>query len=722
MKNLVYLIIVTGSLFIGSSCKDFLEDTGSPSVVDEEFIFSDPANIRGMLLGAFDTWRDSRIHSNGLFYELSVCSSDAERHPEKYADQTRHIPENLYYEGTQGFDTDFSSVAFSNAFSIIATCNNIINGIETKRTEEYEEFIKNGEPTAMSQIYGETVTLRATLYFELLRYFGDIPHSLEAGVATETLTSRDEIYEYHINKLIEVEPVMYRVGESDFEAIYMTRTYVQGLIGRMSLYAGGYSTRRTDLGNDFYKNLNGEVLSFSQIGSDNSGGRYTRRSDYLTFYVIAKTYLAACVADPGTAELVTTDPRSGSNGEEFGNPFQYVFQQMLDQEISSESIYEITETWSSYSERPYAFGRPSNGGGSNNYPCKSYGQSRMHPVFYYGDFDQNDLRRDATVAVTCSSGKGVEMLLSLIPGNKAFGGLGNNKWDDNRMATPYTKAQRSSGVNNPYMRMSDVILMLAEVYAELDEEGNAKIELAKVHNRAFANESLANLDGFISKNGGIKAAILEERKLEFAGEGIRKWDLIRNGILLETIKSFKLELAAWVSGLEQNGYYEFENGNIMPNYVWTKEVNADSIIGHRLTTECPDRNNPDPILYPGWRGQHNDWKQVAVDNGDSRTKVEEEFTNLAIQGLFRYIDPTSAEAIALEADGYTRQRWGADIVGTKIADEGDLETTSYSEEYSDFVFRGFIEDAAPIYMVPLTSNILLTSDGQITNGYGFDQQ
>jgi hypothetical protein len=60
--------------------------------------------------------------------------------------------------------------------------------------------------------------------------------------------------------------------------------------------------------------------------------------------------------------------------------------------------------------------------------------------------------------------------------------------------------------------------MLAEVKAELGDEVTAKQYLSEVHNRAFATPELANLDGFISKWGGIKEAIQQERKLEFGGE------------------------------------------------------------------------------------------------------------------------------------------------------------------------------------------------------------
>ncbi|MFA6813806.1 MAG: RagB/SusD family nutrient uptake outer membrane protein [Bacteroidaceae bacterium] len=587
----------------------------------------------------------------------------------------------------------------------------MINSFEA--SSSFSTYMTTDTPNEMSELYGEAVALRATVYLELTRFWGDVPLQLKPGVSATGLTSRDYIWEYNLKKLKEVEPVMYRVGEnSDATALVMTRTYVQGLIGRYCLYAGGYATRRTDLGNDFYQDLDGNTLSFETLGSESNGAKYCRRTDYKTFYETAETYLKSCVDDPGTVKLVTTDSRSGSNGQEFGNPYQYVFQQMNDLEVSDEDIYEIAESQGQQSERPYAFGRPSNGGSSNAYPCKSYGQSRFQPVYYYGDFDPNDMRRDVTCTVTGSTGGGYETMIPFTPGSKAAGGgIANNKWDENRMADPYVLKSRKSGINDPYMRFSDVILMLAEVYNQLGDDASAKVELAKVHNRAFATEALADVDGFISKCGSMKDAILEERKLEFGGEGIRRYDMIRTGTMPEAIKTLKASLSAMISGLEANGYYTFDNGNTISDYVWTKSVDAKSEYGYRLTTQASDVT--DPVLYPSWRGQNDDWESIAQSQVTTVSKQlvypTNPKTNLAIEGLFEYIDPNGSKAKALEDVGYTRVDWGATIV-------------EYAAEYSTDVFCGYTDGTAPIYLVPMDANTISTSNGAITNGYGFAQE
>lgn len=698
--NYIYRFILGTSLALSTfACTDL--GVESPSVVNPDFVFSEPTTARAALLSAYDTWRDSYIHSNGLFYLYNVVGSDAERYPVSYTAATQFLATNFYGDGTAAFPANQSDCkqAWDNGYKIIAMCNTLCASFEA--TEDFQEYMSTGQPSEISQIYGEAVALRATVYFELLRYYGDIPHSLISGQTASGLTPRDQIYDYHIERLIEVEPYMYRCGENtDVPNTSMTRTYVQGLIARMCLYAGGYQTRRLDLGNDFYKDAEGNPYSFEIMNESNTTQSfYGRRSDYKDFYQIAQKYLQACIQNPGSASLCTVDPRSSDNGRIYDNPYQYVFQQMNDLEIPTEDVYEIPENRGLYSERPYAFGRPSDGGGNNYYPCKDAGQSRFHPYYYYGDFSKDDKRRDVTCTVTGSSGYGEEVLIPWIMGNKCGGGgISLNKWDENRQESPWTAAQRQSGINNPYMRFSDIMLMLAEVDCELANEAEALDMLTQVRTRAFGSVEKADVNGFIAECGGLLDAILQERNLEFGGEGMRRYDLIRTGKIYEANTRFHERATALINGLKNQGYYEFPNGNVISNYVWTKSVDAKSIYGYRLTATGVEG---DPVLYPGWRGQHDDWTSFGLDYGTNTP-----LTNLAIEGLFEYIDPNGERAKTLEKDGYTKVNWGKDIIDNE-------------KEYNDYIFCGLKDGEPPIYLLPINPIQISNSNGTITNGYGF---
>ena len=120
---------------------------------------------------------------------------------------------------------------------------------------------------------------------------------------------------------------------------YFSRTYVEGLIGRIALEAGGYQIRRNDITRT---DGEGNALTFEKMGKDNNNASYGRRTDYIKYYQLAQQYFKAVIDNPGTAIFHTTDPRKADNGRVYNNPYQYFFQQMHmdDDGFADESIYE----------------------------------------------------------------------------------------------------------------------------------------------------------------------------------------------------------------------------------------------------------------------------------------------------------------------------------------------------------------------------------------------
>jgi len=375
-------------------------------------------------------------------------------------------------------------------------------------------------------------------------------------------------------------------------------------------------------------------------------------------------------------------------------------------------LYESGYTRGYNSDFPYSFGRPSGGGGSNAYPAKNYGQGRIYASFYYGAYDPEDMRRDVTACVTANSGAASELLIDFTPGSREKGGLANNKLDESRFASPYTIAQRKSGCNWQQMRMADVILNLAYAYAMTGEEGPAKAELTKVRSRAFSAEHQQEkvIDYITGLSGqSLIDAILEERKLELATEGHTRWDMITSGTMPERIKKLRDTQIAMVEGLKTDGYYTFPNGVTISNYIYTKYVRMSDIdpLLNLLTTQTPDdittADPTYPVLVPGWRGTSDLWT-------DYIATLPSDEVNLAIRGMYEYIDPESPEGLALLADGYELSPWGANIVANE-------------SQYTSDIFRGYPDsyyDAGqpPRYVRAIPSETILKSNGKITQGYG----
>lgn len=724
MKNkFLYIALYAAGMLGATSCSDYLE-TKSPSTVDADFVFSSTATAKAALEGAKAAMHgaySSHIFGDGLYYAADIAGSDIMRHPEGYAKQPgRHPAEAFYRNGTEtgayaltSYMKEGTDGTYGYLFSVIGKCNAITTAFEQK--DNFEEMMSQSEPTELSQLYGEAVAIRATCYRELIKYFGDVQFQSTFGVVAGGLVSRDSIYDVCIEQLKKVEPHMYVLGTCPTYANnvknYYSRTYVDGLIGRMALEAGGYQTRRNDI-----KRVDGKgnPLTFETLGTDNQNATYGRRSDWKNLYATAKEYFKKAIDNAGTAVFHETDPRSeDKNGRVYNNPYQYFFQQLHDADATyaDESIYEepFTQGSTGNDPRPYSLGRPSNGGSKVAYPCKNYGQGRINPAFYYGDFDPKDLRRDVSCTVTGSTGKGIEALIPFTPGSKqSAGGISCNKFDENRQTTVWTQAQRRSGINAPYMRLSEMYLGYAEACAATGDNAEAKTYLTKVRNRAFRTGDEANVEGFINKEGSLLKAIIDERGFEFAGEGDRRFTLIRTGLLPEKIKEIKDLTRKMLDGLKTNGSYTFENGNTISAYIYTKSVdaagmkdaNGNTMYGYRLTTQCPEGKENDPVLYPSWRGQKDNWDELGLDYGTKTPK-----TNLAIKGLFAPVSDEEAEE--LTKDGYKKVDWGKTLVDN-------------DDEYYKYLFYDYDYVSAPIYLWPFTPNIIAT--GGFVNGYGFSNK
>lgn len=747
MKKTIYSVLfAAGILMAGSSCSDYLE-TNTTSKADASLVFSTNETARAALEGAYTSWTDAaqnKVFGDGLFYAADVAGSDIERHPENFSNQPgRHYPECFYQDGKYAGEYTLLSYqkendTYASLYAVITKASIVASSIEG--ASNFQEMLNAGVESTMGQLYGEAIALRATAYRELIKYFGDVPYISGKLTDHDGLVGRDSIYDVILAELQQAAPVMYRVGSIPGVTgkNYFSRTYVEGLIGRMALEAGGYQTRRGDI-----KRVDGQgnELSFENFpgSTENNGATYARRIDWQKYYQLAQKYFKAVIDNPGSAKFITTDSRA------VPNPYQVFFQQMHmeDETYADESIYEYAISQGGGNDaRPYSFGRPATGGSKDNYPCKNYGQGRINPAFYYGVFDPADMRRDVSCTVTGTKGAdGTEIILPFTPGSQGKGGgISFNKWDENRQDKVWTANQRKSGINGPYMRLSEIYLGYAEACAALGETAPARQYLDIIRNRAFGSATAAKTDNFISNEGSLLNAIIQERGFEFAGEGDRRWTLIRTGLLPAKIQYIKNLTKAMFDGLKANGYYTFDNGNTISEYIWTKYVDGKATNGKRLTEQCPAGSEDDPVLYPGWRGVNNDWSKYGL-------AIKEGYKpNLAIKGLFTNTLPqnvtvkytliaggTSQESVTvntyaeltnlltltdeqkntiksvevINSEGYSATNWAIDLVKAE-------------DEYLKYLFYDYSYVKAPIYLWPFTPNVL--ANGGFKNGYGFKNE
>ncbi|MCR4825229.1 MAG: RagB/SusD family nutrient uptake outer membrane protein [Bacteroidales bacterium] len=710
-------ILVFGAM--ATSCNEQL-DASSPAVVDANFVFGSLTTARSVMLGAYNQYQ-----SSGFFPNIDVNHNDVERANLGFvADQ---FGAGQLYGGKVSYTVENFNInaghikgKWDKYYKIIALCNQVIDNIEA--FEDIDE-IRSTAPNDWSDMLGQAYCLRASCYYDMARWFGDVIYIDKSYQITNELTNRDYIIEKEMAHVIAAEPLMYYRGQNNHFSDQMTKNYAEGLIARMCFMEAGYQTRRTDLGADFYTDGEGKPLSFDVWGTDDSrAAQYARRSDWKDFYVKSIPWLKKEVYETPGSILTVVDPRSDSENRTYGNPFQWYFEQINDLIMAKETIYE--QTYAEYtggSRVAYDLGRACSGGGTG-YPPKANAGACVYPLTFYDLFDPEDMRRDVSMTVTASNGKGQEIINNYNLSNRQTGGVQMNKYDVNRQENP-SAVNTQAGMNRVMMRKADLILMLAEAYARTGDEASAAIELRKVHNRAFADdiEDQKYNELLASVGGDMVEAILKERMLEFVDEGLRRWDLVRTGQFPQVAVEFRARLVREMEEIKANGYIQYDNGNQFPNYIWTKTVNGREVLGYRLTMQTPPGTDPDTekgaLLIPGWRGQHDDWGKVAEEDGYDLTRLKLDDSNLAIRGLFRYIDPDSAEAKALEAQGYKKTEWGIGMYtvnGKYDPDREFLWSASFMCGYTD---ADYAAKKAPIYMNPYEASVCATTG--LKNGYGF---
>jgi hypothetical protein len=135
-----------------------------------------------------------------------------------------------------------------------------------------------------------------------------------------------------------------------------------------------------------------------------------------------------------------------------------------------------------------------------------------------------------------------------------YGNFHTMRFQQLATSSSYFKNGPFMGVAKNYdiLRYDEVLLMQAEAYIELGQQDNARPLINQIRSRAAASTGgLKKLDGSFASNYNIqlypaagwtqayaRQALLWERRLEFATEGHRFFDLVRWGIAETTLNAY----------------------------------------------------------------------------------------------------------------------------------------------------------------------------------------
>lgn len=516
-----------------SSCSDFLDQT-SPSEQTDETVWNSVYYTGARVNRLYGALGEDRTYSQDLSIVWNM-NSDCELVDGLGNDAYNTSSErgNMNYNLSPGW-TKIGDV-WTKLYGIIEDANLNVAGIRKS------PLLTAGgsDQKAMERYLGESLALRAMVYFDLVKFFGDVPFKTEPTLsdlsnAYQPKTDRDDIMDAIMADLEEaLELLPWADDVTGYTTEHITKGYVHGLIAQIALTRAGYAIRES-------------AKSGYETAAYSDATYPTQRPDAAVrkaLYERALSHLSA---------IITSGKHSLNPS--FEDQWYRVNQLTLDQSYH-ENIFEIPLGLNVSSELGYTVGVRMNGVTTKYGYGNSTGKLKLTAPLLYS-YDDNDLRRD----ITCSNmeiKQDGSLTKENMLGNAPFG-IYAGKWDPRKMSDTWLSqnlvatAKHLTGINPIKMRYSNVLLYYAEVMNELaGADGNysgdagmtARQALALVHKRAFDAEHQAEADAYIAAIPGDKDsffnAIVDENAWEFAGEGFRKWDLIRWNLLAEKINEFK---------------------------------------------------------------------------------------------------------------------------------------------------------------------------------------
>jgi len=486
------------------SCKDYL-DVEPTAIVNSETVFSTVSGAYNAVIGAYAPMAGDVAYGSRISTYFPYDSEDFLNSPTgtDAGDGRRGIAR--YVANTNNVDVRNAWNALYRGIERANVCIKYIPGMS--------QYSGGGtDQAAVQRLYGEALTLRAQYYFELVRNWGDVPAPYEPTVTGQDFnlprTKRNAILDRMLADLETAEALVpWRSAATGDERI--TKGAVKALRARLALYrASFYFDPETD--------------------------RMQQASDRNDFYEIVRTECRELMANRSEHDLNTR----------FEEPFRAICEYRED--AKHEVIFQVamggTATPSATdSKLGYATG-PRVTAISAAYGSTTQGSIVATPTYFYA-FDSTDTRRDITLAPYSIDAGPKRLHTNSVA---VYDGKFRREWSSN--AALRSSAAQGLGFNWPLIRFSDVLLMFAEADNELSNgpSTEATNALSEVRRRGYGAATPPAVAGDYQ---GFREAVMKERLLEFGGEGIRKYDLIRWNRLGSTFQTIKSTLNVWTANL-----------------------------------------------------------------------------------------------------------------------------------------------------------------------------
>ncbi|MDY3877243.1 MAG: RagB/SusD family nutrient uptake outer membrane protein [Prevotella sp.] len=498
MNNYIKSSVIAMSLAaIVSSCD---MDAPTISTLDESSVFSTYSLAEAEVMsihisfGETNSYRGRFLPYYGLNTDLETGSGTYPSLKDQATDkQSLWNYSTLSTNGQMNTDNN----AYAKFYEGIERANLAIEGIRKHGNIEHNKD--------MAHLLGEALTLRAVVYNDLVKAWGDVPARFVPNNPTNVYMPRankDSIYKQLLADLAEAEQYCYWPKESSItkSTERVSKAFVKGLRARIALYACGYALR-----SDGYRRSNDPELSqdkMMQIVKDE----------------------CIDIINQGCNKL---------------GDFKSNFVKLCQDNVTAgdESLWEIPFS-DGRGRVLYTWGVKHNA--KDQYTQQAQGGVNGPMPYLYYDYDVDDIRRDITCvpydwSKELTEGKSHQQLRAI------------NKWCFGKLRYEWMKrivtSTNDDGVNWQYMRLADIYLMAAEAVNYLDGAAAAWKYMKPVLDRALPAEKVAALQTkYTASKEAFQAGIVEQRAFEFAGEALRKADLVRWGIIDQKMAECKQKL------------------------------------------------------------------------------------------------------------------------------------------------------------------------------------
>lgn len=487
--------------------------------------------------GETNSYRGRFLPYYGLNTDVEVPSGTAPSFASKNDDKQNLLNYDTSESNGQ-MNTDNN--AYGKFYEGIERANLAIEGLR-----QYGDVANNKN---MAQLLGEALTLRAVIYADLTKAWGDVPARFAPNNNDNIYMprcNRDSIYKVLLADLKEAEDYCYWPNQNSITKTTerVSKSFVKALRARIALYAGGYGLR-----GDGYRLSKDPELAPEKM------------------YQIAKEECEDII-------------NAGYN--KLGS-FKENFTKLCEDNVTAggESIWEI----------PFSDGRGRvlytwgvKHASKDQYTQQNQGGVNGPAPYLYYDFDADDARRD----ITCVP---YQWSKELVNGKSHQELRKISQWCFGKLRYEWMKrivtSTNDDGVNFQYMRLADVYLMAAEAENQLGNTSTAwnymEPVLARVLPAAKVNALKAK---YCASKDAFQQGIIEQRGFEFAGEQLRKADLVRWGIIDNKMAEAKQKLTDLANrqgayeGLPDKIYYTLDtDGETLKLYGLNKgEDNADKI-------------------------------------------------------------------------------------------------------------------------------------------------